>query len=134
MFLHLEIKCRFGAKSAVFECRNFLYAYFLSSISRFSAGVRFSRPADSVNKAGLIFYFWKRARFILDFWKKGRAWCPPTNMNISAHCKKFLSFTTPTLIISGYDFLICLQQSIKKKAEFRKNTENFHASVRRAIF
>ena len=57
MFPHLETKWHFGAKSAVFECRNFLYAYFLSSISRFSAGVRFSRPADSVNKAGLIFYF-----------------------------------------------------------------------------
>ena len=57
MFLHLETKWCFAAKFADSECRNFPYAYFSNSISRFSAGIQLSRPAVDGKKPGLTFYF-----------------------------------------------------------------------------
>ena len=56
-FFYLETKWHFGAKSSVFECKNFPNEYFSTSILRFSAGIRLSRTADGGLRAGLIFDF-----------------------------------------------------------------------------
>ena len=62
MFIHLETKCCFGTKSADFEYRNILNAYFSNSFSQFSAGILLSCPADDGKRAGLFFSLLKKEK------------------------------------------------------------------------
>ena len=77
LFLHLETKWHFGAKSAVFECRNFPNAYFSNRILRFSAGIRLSHPADGKKRKGL---------FLTS--KKMGVWSKNVNMNAIKVCEE----------------------------------------------